>query len=498
MLGGEQSGHVISLDGHVTGDGLAAALLLCRALDGALALRGGGGDAALPAGQGERSGGRPRLSPAVLARGGAARRRARRARPHPRPPVRHGALVRVLVEAESAAEAEISVVESPFSSGRSLRVAVSSARPPGHPRMRRSQPPRRRQAGTTKEKRQMCGIIGYVGPRECKHLLLFGLERLEYRGYDSAGIALLEEDGLEYTRAVGNLQNLKLAAGEGPSPATTGLGTRAGRRTAASRRRTRTRSPATTPRELAIVLNGIVENYRELRERLRDAGHVFTSETDAETVTHLIEEHYDGDLVEATRLAFNELEGHFAFVAIHRDHPGLLVGARHQCPLVVGVGRGETFLASNAAAFLRETREVHFPEDGDLVAITADGARFSRAADGSSGRARAGRARLGRRERREGRLRDVHAEGDLRAARRRRRDDRRPRAPRPARARGARHVRRRPAACCAASSSSRPARRTTRPSPAATRSRSGRACRSSTTSPRSGSTATRCSTRARS
>ncbi len=114
---------------------------------------------------------------------------------------------------------------------------------------------------------------------------------------------------------------------------------------------------------------------------------MFTSETDAETVTHLIEEHYDGDLVEATRLAFNELEGHFAFVVIHRDHPGLLVGARMQCPLVVGIGRGETFLASNASAFLRETREVHFPEDGDLVAITPDGAAFLRAEDGSADRA---------------------------------------------------------------------------------------------------------------
>ena len=230
----------------------------------------------------------------------------------------------------------------------------------------------------------MCGIIGYVGPRECKHLLLYGLERLEYRGYDSAGIALLEEDGLQYTRAVGNLQNLKLAAGDSASPATTGLG----------HTRWATHGGVTTenahplavedPEELAIVLNGIVENYRELRDRLSEGGHVFTSETDAETVSHLIQEHYDGDLVEATRLAFNELEGHFAFVAIHRDHPGLLVGARHQCPLVVGIGHGETFLASNAAAFLRETREVHFPEDGDLVAITADGARFLRAEDGSA------------------------------------------------------------------------------------------------------------------
>ena len=229
----------------------------------------------------------------------------------------------------------------------------------------------------------MCGIIGYVGPRECKHLLLYGLERLEYRGYDSAGIALLEEEGLSYTRTVGNLQNLKREAGDGPSAATTGLG----------HTRWATHGGVTVenahplagddPAEVAIVLNGIVENYRELRERLLEAGHVFLSETDAETVTHLIEEHYAGNLVEATRRAFNELEGHFAFVVIHRDHPGLLVGARMQCPLVVGVGNGEMFLASNAVAFLRETREVHFPQDGDVVELTAKGARFLRAADGS-------------------------------------------------------------------------------------------------------------------
>ena len=230
----------------------------------------------------------------------------------------------------------------------------------------------------------MCGIIGYVGSRECKALLLHGLERLEYRGYDSAGIALLEDEGLIYKRAVGNLQNLKREAGEAGSPATTGLGhTRWATHGGVTEANAHPLA-GDDPAEVAIVLNGIVENYRELRERLLDADHVFTSETDAETVTHLIEEHYDGDLVEATRLAFNELEGHFAFVAIHRDHPGLLVGARHQCPLVVGIGRGETFLASNAAAFLRETREVHFPEDGDLVAITPDGACFVRAEDGSA------------------------------------------------------------------------------------------------------------------
>lgn len=229
----------------------------------------------------------------------------------------------------------------------------------------------------------MCGIIGYVGPRECKALLLHGLERLEYRGYDSAGIALLEDGGLRYARAVGNLQNLRARTGGTSSPATTGLGhTRWATHGGVTEANAHPLA-AEEPEKLAIVLNGIVENYRELRERLTERGHVFSSETDAETVTHLIEEHYEGDLVEAVRRAYGELEGHFAFVAIHRDHPGTLVGARLQCPMVVGLAEGETYLASNAAAFLRETREVQFPSDGEVVVVTAAGSAFLRAEDGS-------------------------------------------------------------------------------------------------------------------
>jgi glucosamine--fructose-6-phosphate aminotransferase (isomerizing) len=136
--------------------------------------------------------------------------------------------------------------------------------------------------------------------------------------------------------------------------------------------------------KVSIVLNGIVENYRELTETLAADGHTFSSETDAESVTHLIERYYEGDLVEAVRLAFEHLEGHFAFVAIHRDHPGLLVGARkHGVPLVVGIGAGEMFLASNAAAFLRETHTVQFPADGEIVAIRPEGATFL-TADGTA------------------------------------------------------------------------------------------------------------------
>ena len=230
----------------------------------------------------------------------------------------------------------------------------------------------------------MCGIIGYVGPRECKPLLLHGLQRLEYRGYDSAGIALLEEQGLRYTRAVGNLANLRERVEAFSSPATTGLGhTRWATHGGVTEENAHPLA-AEEPETLAIVLNGIVENYRELRERLGESGHVFSSETDAETVTHLIEEHYAGDLVEAVRLAYGELEGHFAFVAIHCDHPGVLVGARLQCPMVVGLAEGETYLASNAAAFLRETRVVQFPDDGEVAVVTSEGSRFLRAADGAT------------------------------------------------------------------------------------------------------------------
>src|SRR5215210_3184832 len=229
----------------------------------------------------------------------------------------------------------------------------------------------------------MCGIIGYVGRRPSKSLLLQGLERLEYRGYDSAGLALLERDGLEYVRAVGNLENLKRVAEPNGSAATIGLGhTRWATHGAVTERNAHPLT-ACDDSTLGIVLNGIVENYRELRDELTRAGHAFTSETDAEVVAHLVESAYDGDLVAAVCAAYNRLEGHFTFVVIHHDQPQRLVGARHQTPLVVGLGEGENFLASNVAAFLSETRQVQFPDDGDVVEITPEGARYVRAEDGS-------------------------------------------------------------------------------------------------------------------
>jgi glucosamine--fructose-6-phosphate aminotransferase (isomerizing) len=222
----------------------------------------------------------------------------------------------------------------------------------------------------------MCGIVGYVGSRPAKALLLQGLERLEYRGYDSAGIALREEDGLDYVRAVGNLQQLKAAAGTNGSSSSHGLGhTRWATHGAVNERNAHPLTGCDDGR-VAIVLNGIVENYRELKNALVDDGHTFRSDTDAEVVAHLVERHYDGDLPSAVRAAYAQLEGHFSFVVIHHDHPDVLVGARCQTPLVVGVGEGEMFLASSIAAFLPETRRVQLIEDGEVVAITPEGATF--------------------------------------------------------------------------------------------------------------------------
>src|SRR3954464_4919931 len=222
----------------------------------------------------------------------------------------------------------------------------------------------------------MCGIIGYVGAREAKPLLLNGLRRLEYRGYDSAGIALREDNGLDYVRAVGNLQNLVEAAGPNGSVARHGLGHTRWATHGAVTEQNAHPLVGCDASKLAIVLNGIVENYRELREQLKGDGHTFTSETDAEVVVHLLEQEYDGDLAQALIRVYPKLEGHFSIVAIHHDHPNLLAGVRHQTPLVVGLGEGENFLAPSRAAFLNEPRPVIHPADGQVIEITPDSVRF--------------------------------------------------------------------------------------------------------------------------
>jgi glutamine---fructose-6-phosphate transaminase (isomerizing) len=223
----------------------------------------------------------------------------------------------------------------------------------------------------------MCGIIGYVGSRECRELLLQGLQRLEYRGYDSAGLALVSEGSVGSVHAVGNLENLReaVARTNGHLAGSTGIGHT---RWATHGRVTEANAHPhwDTSERFHIVLNGIVENWTELRDRLKTEGAEFTSETDAEVVAHLIASHFDGDLVEAVRLAYNELRGHYAFVAMSADEPGVLVGARKECPLVVGVGDGESFIASAIPAFMSETRNVQLVHDGEIVAVTPTGSRF--------------------------------------------------------------------------------------------------------------------------
>jgi len=223
----------------------------------------------------------------------------------------------------------------------------------------------------------MCGIIGYVGSRECRDLLLQGLQRLEYRGYDSAGLSLVTNGSIGSVHAVGNLQHLRDAVAEsnGHLKGSTGIGHT---RWATHGRVTQANAHPhwDTSERFHIVLNGIVENWTELRTRLIAEGAEFTSETDAEVVAHLIASHFDGDLIEAVRLAYNDLRGHYAFVAMAADQPDVLVGARKECPLVVGLGEGESFIASAIPAFMSETRDVQLVHDGEIVAVTPEGSRF--------------------------------------------------------------------------------------------------------------------------
>jgi glutamine---fructose-6-phosphate transaminase (isomerizing) len=228
----------------------------------------------------------------------------------------------------------------------------------------------------------MCGIVGYVGGRPCEEILLQGLEKLEYRGYDSAGISLLENGEVESVHAVGNLANLRaaidtVANGNGAlAPADTGI---AHTRWATHGRVTEENAHPhdDSSGKVHIVLNGIVENHAELRKRLLAEGEDFTSETDAEVVAHLIAHHYHGDLAAATRAAYAELRGHYAFVAMHADEPNRLLGARKECPLVAGIGAGETFLASAIPAFLADTRVAVPIENGELVEIEAGEVRIT-------------------------------------------------------------------------------------------------------------------------
>jgi len=215
----------------------------------------------------------------------------------------------------------------------------------------------------------MCGIVGYAGRRNALPILLDGLKRLEYRGYDSAGVAIVG-DSLQVVKDKGFIANL-----EAQLPAMTGstgvAHTRWATHGAPSKVNAHPHVDCTG--KIALAHNGIIENYVALREKLEARGHKFQSQTDTESLVHLIESYYDGDLEEATRKALHDVRGSYAILAVHAGEPGKVVGARNESPLVVGVGPDENFLASDVPALLRYTDRVLYVMDGEMVVITPKG-----------------------------------------------------------------------------------------------------------------------------
>src|SRR5665648_1148412 len=217
----------------------------------------------------------------------------------------------------------------------------------------------------------MCGIVGYAGDRPCRDILFKGLRKLEYRGYDSAGISVITEGQFDLLHSVGNLDRLEEILNQMPNQSHLGIAhTRWATHGRPSNENAHPHTDCTG--RFAIVLNGIVENYLTLREELQAEGHEFTSETDAEVVAHLIERAFRGDLRDAAAEAFRHMEGHFTYVAITTEDPETMVAVRKETPLVIGLGESENFLASAVTAFLSETRTVIFPEDAELVTVTRD------------------------------------------------------------------------------------------------------------------------------
>jgi glucosamine--fructose-6-phosphate aminotransferase (isomerizing) len=213
----------------------------------------------------------------------------------------------------------------------------------------------------------MCGIVGYTGPREAGPILIEGLKRLEYRGYDSAGIALVDDAGnLFVEKRAGKLVNLQTAIADRTPHAAIGL--------AHTRWATHGRPNDLNAHphrdctgDITVIHNGIIENFRELRDGLEERGHTLTSDTDTEAIAHLVEEAYQGDLAVAVRDALGRLEGAYAIVVMHTSERDRLIGARKDVPLLVGLGDGESFLASDVAAILAHTDRVIFLEDGDIA-----------------------------------------------------------------------------------------------------------------------------------
>ncbi len=222
----------------------------------------------------------------------------------------------------------------------------------------------------------MCGIIGYIGDKPANEIIFEGLTRLEYRGYDSAGIAVLEQGRILVKKDIGKLRALRdiLVTNFGSS-SSQGIGhTRWATHGRPSGFNAHPHSDCHD--SLMVAHNGIIENYLKLKQNLVSRGHRFSSETDSEVLAHLIESHYGGDLEKAVLEALREVEGAYAIAVIHKDHPDRLVCARKESPLIVGRGRGENFIASDVTAILQYTREVVYLDNFEGATISRDGVRF--------------------------------------------------------------------------------------------------------------------------
>ena len=220
----------------------------------------------------------------------------------------------------------------------------------------------------------MCGIVGYIGPRQAAGLLLEGLRRLEYRGYDSAGIAVLNGRGLKIMKAAGKLSVLESELNEDMPLGTIGIGHT---RWATHGAPTTTNAHPHTDQSgrIAVIHNGIIENSGAIRKALEQRGHTFTSETDTEVLAHLVGELYQGNLEEAVAAALKDVDGAYGLAFISSEEPGVLVAARKGSPLLIGVGENEWFVASDASPLLQYTRSVVYLDDGEMAVLTREGYR---------------------------------------------------------------------------------------------------------------------------
>ncbi len=222
----------------------------------------------------------------------------------------------------------------------------------------------------------MCGIVGYTGPRQCGEILLDGLRRLEYRGYDSAGIAILDGGEIVIRKSEGKIARLLDLVSREPITGTCGVGHT---RWATHGRPSDMNAHPHKTGTVAVVHNGIIENHRKLKDRLISRGRTFFSETDTEVIAHLLDDFVSSglSLTEAARKTVSELSGSYAFLAISEKEKGTIVGARLNCPMVVGIGEGETFVASDLPPLLSHTRNAIFLEDGEIVVATGNGVQLS-------------------------------------------------------------------------------------------------------------------------